>query len=231
MRVVKDKINKLKRMLVVVMIPDFNIEKVDISELKKHPRNYREHPNDQLNHIIDSISKNGLYKNIVIAKDGTILAGHGVVEALKKMGVSSVPVIRLNVLPDDTEAIKVLIGDNEISRLGEINDIELTALLKELKDKDVANLMGTGYDEMMLANLVMVSRHQNEIKDFNEAAEWVGVGGFIKSSKNFFIVVNFREESDKVAFFELLKQDYSPKLKSIWFPDKQNEDPSSLKVE
>ena len=63
-------------------------EMTPVSDLKPHPRNYKDHPDDQLEHIIESIKSTGFYRNIVIAQDGTILAGHGVVAAAKKMGLT-----------------------------------------------------------------------------------------------------------------------------------------------
>lgn len=215
----------------VVLSENFKVEEIPISELKNHPRNYREHPDDQLKHLISSIQKNGIYKNIVISKDNTILAGHGVVKALKKMGFDKVPVIRLNFSSDDSEALKILVGDNEIGRLGEINDIELSNMLKQLRDKDVQDLLGTGYDELMLANLLMVSRASSEIKDFNEAAEWVGMTDFERPRGAIDIVVNFRTEEDRISFFSFVGQKYSSKTKSIWWPEKHDEDTSSLKFE
>ena len=57
------------------------IETIDIEKLIPHPDNYKEHPDQQLDHIIRSIEDHGFYRNVVIAKDNTILAGHGVVLA------------------------------------------------------------------------------------------------------------------------------------------------------
>lgn len=58
-------------------------KKIDISSLKPHPKNYRQHPEDQLAHLVRSIKQNGVYKNIVVSSDMTILAGHGIAEACK----------------------------------------------------------------------------------------------------------------------------------------------------
>ena len=73
-----------------------SVRQVAISGLRPHPRNYREHPEDQLEHIKASIVENGFYRNVVAARDGTILAGHGVVLAATAMGLRKVPVIRLD---------------------------------------------------------------------------------------------------------------------------------------
>lgn len=55
----------------------YDIEHVDPKRLKPHPRNYRGHPDDQLAHIERSIRDNGVYRNVLVARDYTILAGHG----------------------------------------------------------------------------------------------------------------------------------------------------------
>ena len=151
------------------------IKYVSVSELKPHPKNYRAHPDDQLEHIIQSIKDNGHYRNVVVAQDNIILAGHGVVKASSKMGLESIPVVQLDVPHDDPKAIKVLTGDNEIAHLGLVDDRLLTELLKEVKDYDMNGLLGTGYDDAMLASLVMVTRPKSEIEDFDAAAEWVGM--------------------------------------------------------
>ena len=82
----------------------------------------------------------------MVAEDSTILAGHGVVIAAKKMGLKTVPIIRLKVAADDPRALKVLAGDNEIGHLGEVNDRALTDLLKDLQSAE-NGLLGTGYDD------------------------------------------------------------------------------------
>jgi ParB-like chromosome segregation protein Spo0J len=118
------------------------LEEVALDQLKPHPRNYQEHPDDEIEHIMESIKTHGFYRNIVIAQDGTILAGHGVVIAARRLGYTSIPAIRTNYLYDDTDALKLLIGDNEIRHLAEVDDRALTVLLKELREID--DLLGTG---------------------------------------------------------------------------------------
>lgn len=138
-------------------IPTFTVEIVPIDTLKPHPRNYKQHPDDQLEHIITMIRQHGHYRNIVISSDNYILAGHGVVLASKKMGLVEVPVHRLDVGYEHPEAIKVLVADNEIAHLAEQDDRLLSELLKGIVDDGSTDLKGTGFDEMMLVNLIFVS--------------------------------------------------------------------------
>lgn len=214
---------------------EFNTEAVAIAELRDHPRNYRAHPDDQLEHIIESIKEHGFYRNIVVTQDGTILAGHGVVKAARKMGLAEVPVIRLDVDPNSARALKVLTGDNEISHLGEIDDRLLSELLKEVKDIDLTGLLGTGYDEMMLANLIMVTRPANEIRDFNAAAAWVGMPGYDEGDERIKLIVSFRNEQDRKKFMEIINVPKPISTNgdtwSAWWPAKDRDDLSSVRFE
>jgi hypothetical protein len=210
---------------------DFKTEIVPIAGLKEHPRNYREHPDDQLEHIIESIREHGLYRNIVIARDGTILAGHGVVKAVHKMGSEYIKVRRLDLDPNEPRALKVLTGDNESGRLAEVDDRALTEILKEIKDFDVDGLLGTGFDEMMLANLAFVTRPQSEIADFDEAAHWVGMPEFERDPQPMKVIINFRNEMDRAEFARILGLNFTDRTKSAWWPPKEKEDVSSLLFE
>ena len=207
------------------------IEYVSVTELKPHPKNYREHPDDQLEHIIQSIKDNGHYRNVVVAKDNIILAGHGVVRASDKMGLKTIPVVRLDVPHDDPKAMKVLTGDNEIAHLGVVNDRLLSELLKDIKDHDMDGLLGTGYDDAMLANLVLVTRDANEIEDFDAAAEWVGMPDYEKQAIPPKIIVSFENMEDRAAFGKLVGAPLTDKTKSIWYPYKEKDDTSSVRFE
>lgn len=208
---------------------DFKLETVAVTELRPHPQNYRSHPEDQLVHIIESIKEHGFYRNIVIARDGTILAGHGVVEAVRKMGLEYVPVIRLNVDPGEPRALKVLTGDNEISHLGEVDDRALSEMLKIIKEADEVGLVGTGYDEAMLANLIYVTRPESEVKDFDEAAHWVGMPEYQEGEKTIKIVVNFRSMEDRAEFLNILGiNGLSDSAKTTWWPFKDRNDRKAL---
>lgn len=209
-------------------------ELVEIADLKPHERNYRGHPADQLTHITQSIREHGFYRNVVVANDGTILAGHGVVDAATAEGITTIPVVRLDIGPNDPKALKVLTGDNELTRLAEIDDRLLSELLREIKDTDLDGLLGTGYDEQMLANLVFVTRPASEIGDFNEAAAWVGLPAYEEASTIPKVVVNFDNTEDRDAFLKRLKvkrQRGMGLVISIWWPDRPREDPVSLRFD
>jgi DNA modification methylase len=157
---------------------DFTLptEIVSIKDLKPHPRNYRKHPKEQLNHIVESIKENKIYRNVVIAKDNTILAGHGVIEGLQILEATEAPCIRLDIEPDSPEALKVLAGDNEIANLANDNTFLLAELLKEVSDK-TDNLIGTGYTDSTLEDLLDSLTKSSEGTEYQEP-EYQGDNGY-----------------------------------------------------
>lgn len=213
----------------------FVVEVVDASTLKPHPRNYKQHPEEQLRHIGEMLKEVGFFKNVVTAKDGTLLAGHGVVEAAKQVGLGhAVPIRRLDLEPNDPRALKVLAADNELGRFAESDDRALTMILKDILQNDPKGLVGTGYDEENLAALVMVTRPESEIRNFDAAAEWVGMPEFVSGAGDQFILTvqcqsaKDREEAAAklgVKNVRVMKQD---KIWTGWYPDRERNDLSSL---
>lgn len=214
------------------------IEQVKITDLRPHPKNYVTHPDDEIAHIMESIRKHGIYKNVVATKDGTILAGHGVVKACQRLGMEEVPALRLDIDPDDPRAIQIVIGDNEISHLREVNDRALSELLKGLNEVQDVGLLGTGYDEMMLANLVLVTRSEAEIPDVDAANEWAGAGGpeYHEGDGEIKLMLLFRNVEDRDAFIDEheIIMDGARKSRetvSVWWPPKERHDRASVKVD
>jgi hypothetical protein len=198
-------------------------ESADVATLRPHPQNYRTHTAEQLDHLCRSIEEHGLYRNVVVARDWTILAGHGVVEAAKKLQLPAVPVIRLDLAPSDPRALKLLIGDNQIAQLADVDDRQLTDMLKSISDSDLTTLLGTGYDAEQLAALVMVSRPASEIKDHDAAAEWVGLPSTNDQDTPLTVHVFCQTPADRAAFFKAIGATKKHVVvreskQSIWYP-------------
>jgi hypothetical protein len=204
-------------------------EEIALSQLKPHPRNYQKHPQDQLDHIKQSITDNGFYRHIVVANDYTILAGHGVTEAARQLGFDTVPVIRLPIGPESSKALKIMTGDNEINNLAEVDDRLLTELLKEILHVDDSALLGTGFNDEQLALLAMVSRPASEIADFDEAAEWVGMPTFENDGPKDKLIVHFESEDDKLDFAASIGYTITNRTKYIYWPDRERRDIASLR--
>jgi hypothetical protein len=216
-----------------------------LNTLRPHPRNYRKHPEDQIAHLQASLSAYGFFRRIVVANDGTILAGHGIAQAASALSREvfervvvggMVPVIQFPFGPNDPRALKLVAVDNEIGRFAEVDDRALTELLRDIH-KEIDGLMGTGYDEKMLAALAMVTRPDSEIASFDAAAEWVGLPEF--NSGNGTIILSIRCLSVEVRNEALAKLGLDPtkcktvlnndgNILSTWLPPKENDDLKSL---
>lgn len=212
----------------------FKTERISIEKLTPHPRNYQEHPQDQLDQIIESINTHGFYRNIIVARDNTILAGHGVVLAATQMGKKRVPIIRLDIDPDDPRALKVLTSDNEINNLAVVDDRALTEMLREIMHTD-QGLGGSGFNPEQLAALTLVTRDAQEIGDKNTAAEWVGMPEFEPIDHSPKLMISFENEADRDTLMELIGNSIIIKrVGLVWtikWPEKARDDLSSVRFE
>lgn len=189
---------------------------VPLADLRPHPRNYRSHPEDQLDHLMASLREHGWYRPIVIARDQTILAGHGIAEAARRLGLETAPVVPLDLDPEEPRALKVLTADNELGRFAEVDDRLLSELLREVKDAAPDGLSGTGYDEAMLAGLVMVTRPASEIADFDEAAHWVGMPDYEAGEDQVKLVITFPGEAERGELLATLGLPVDKKARQTW---------------
>jgi ParB-like chromosome segregation protein Spo0J len=129
---------------------------VPIDKLTAHPRNYKKHPEAQIQRLITSLGRFGQGRSIV-CQDGPegylIVAGHGIVEAAKKLRYTE---LRADILPAawDADAVEgYLIADNMHSQGGEDDMVVLSQLLQEQQDAgfDLASL---GTDEESLRQML-----------------------------------------------------------------------------
>ena len=128
------------------------IEEVSVETLIPYARNSRTHSDSQVAQIAASIKEFGFTNPVLIDEDGGIIAGHGRVMAARKLGLDSVPAIRLGYL---TEAQKraYVIADNKLALNAGWDDEMLKLELQELKDMNF-DLGLTGFDPDELAKLL-----------------------------------------------------------------------------
>lgn len=198
--------------------PGSKKESAKVAGLVRHPKNYKEHPKEQLAHLAQSIREYGQYKNVVVARDGrTLLAGHGVVEAAKLAGVEKVDVVRLDLDPFSPAALKLVALDNESARGAISDDRALAEILRAIVDADVG-LLGTGYDEKGLLALEMILGAPKGTNDPD--SEWGGMPSFENEDQTAWgsVKVNFASEEDMKAFAKLVGQPVVSTTRSIWHP-------------
>jgi hypothetical protein len=207
------------------------IEMVAVTDLKPHPRNYREHPPEQIEHLAQSLREHDFYRPVVIARDATILAGHGITQAAIELGMTRVPVTRLDLDPVSPEALTILTGDNAVGRRAVQDDRDFTEILRDVRD-ETGDLVGTGYDENILGALLLSTRSAAEIRDANQAMEWVGLAEYEPVPLPIKTIFSHATEADQDALLEML--DATPHKRtlntvSVWWPPRELDDPRSLR--
>ncbi len=129
------------------------IEQWAVKDLKAYSRNSRTHDKKQVDRVAASISEFGFTNPVLIQDDGTIIAGHGRLEAAKKLKLASVPCLRLSHLtPEQIKAY--VIADNALAELaGWDNDI-LKLELGDLQMLDFdLDLLGLDNLDKLLAQM------------------------------------------------------------------------------
>jgi DNA modification methylase len=108
------------------------IEYCPVSQLRPYDQNARIHSKKQIRQIADSVNRFGFTNPILTADDGSVIAGHGRLEAAKLLGMSEVPTVRLSHL-SAIERRAYILADNKLALNAgwdrEILAIELQALV------------------------------------------------------------------------------------------------------
>lgn len=130
---------------------------IPISDIIPHERNYRSHPDEQLSDLGASHKRFSQYRSVVLWQrpNGKYIqvAGHGIVEAMKRNWAVEV---RADILPEDTpqsEIDAILVADNNLALKASDDETALVQLLQEQADAgyDLASL---GSDEESLRQML-----------------------------------------------------------------------------
>src|SRR4051812_18989057 len=113
--------------------PRFIVIYVPIDFVVPDPRNPRLHSRDQVKVIANSIASFGFNAPLLLDKKSRVVAGHGRLEAAKFLGMTEVPVIRLEHLTD-AQAKAYMFADNKVHDLSSFDDNLLALHLKELQE-------------------------------------------------------------------------------------------------
>src|SRR6056297_3272730 len=106
------------------------IEYVALHDLNPSSRNARTHDNRQIRQLVESIKSFGFTNPLLIDEENGIIAGHGRLEAAKRLDMIEVPAIRLTKLSEQRKRA-LMLADNKIA-LNASWDLDLLA--EELAD-------------------------------------------------------------------------------------------------
>lgn len=127
-------------------LTDLAVRYQPINCLIPHPRNSRVHSKHQVRRIAESIKEFGFTNPVLIARDNTIIAGHGRVAAAALLGMDRVPTIELQQLSQDQVRAYILADNKLAERAGWDNSI-LAIELQYLTNLDMNfDVTLTGFD-------------------------------------------------------------------------------------
>ncbi len=126
--------------------------KKKVSELIPYINNSRTHSEEQITQIVSSIKEFGFTNPILIDKDNSIIAGHGRLQAVKRLGYEEVPCILISGLTK-TQIKALIIADNQLA-LNAGWDLEKLSVEIEGLEEDKFDLSLLGFEEDFLKDLL-----------------------------------------------------------------------------
>ena len=138
------------------------IEKVKISDLLEYKYNAKEHPEWQIEQIVNSIKQFGFNDPIAIDENNTIIEGHGRLYALQEMGETEVDCIRLSHLDEEQKRAYILVHN----KLTMNTDFDLDLLQLELDNIIDIDMSDFGFE---ISKEMEVETNKNtEIKEIQD---------------------------------------------------------------
>ena len=137
------------------------IEYVSIGELKPYERNAKLHPKEQVEQIKNSIREFGFNDPVAVWKDAEIIEGHGRLLAAQELGLTEIPIIRLDSLTDQQRRAYMLAHN----KLTMNSDFDLNILAEEIEnilDFDMSNF---GFDVVFDEDEVVEDDYTPEVPE------------------------------------------------------------------
>lgn len=109
-----------------------------MDSLRPDPRNARKHSADQIATLAKLIQRFGFTAPLIVTAEGGLVAGHGRLEAARRLGMAEVPILRAPDGWSEADVRAYMLADNQVALSAEWDD---EMLREELR------LLGTaGYD-------------------------------------------------------------------------------------
>jgi len=125
------------------------IEYLPVEKLRPYERNARTHSDAQIDAIAESIRQFGFNAPVLIDDDDGVIAGHARLAAARKLGLDTVPCVRLSHL-NDAQRRAYILADNRLAEMA-VWDVPLLSLeVNDLILEDV-DLSFLDLDALLLA--------------------------------------------------------------------------------
>jgi DNA modification methylase len=126
--------------------------KKKVSELIPYINNSRTHSEEQITQLISSIKEFGFTNPILLSPDNSIIAGHGRLQAVKRLGHEEVPCIIVEGLTK-TQIKALIIADNQLALNAGWDLEKLSVEIEGLKDEDF-NIDILGFEDDFIKDLL-----------------------------------------------------------------------------
>lgn len=145
-------------------IDPMKIEAVEIDKILAYSKNAKKHPEKQIKQVAESIQRFGWAQPLVVDAKNNLVIGHCRLLAAKKMGLTSVPVMRMENLTKE-EANALRLADNKLNE----SEWDMNLVIEELKDLKLANfdIKLTGFDEDLI---IEPGERDNDVPDVPKTA-------------------------------------------------------------
>jgi hypothetical protein len=160
------------------------------NKLKPYPNNPKEHPEEQIDKLVGSITEYGFVQPLVVNDEGQVIIGHGRLKAAKRIGMDEVPVIEASHLTNAQQKA-LRLADNRIAETGW--DMEKLGTEFEGLDEMDFDLDFTGFDESEIEDATGVDQRDMP-EDMSENIE-----------SKYQVIVDFDTESAADDLYEELR--------------------------
>ncbi|WP_318987454.1 site-specific DNA-methyltransferase [Falsiroseomonas ponticola] len=135
------------------MQPDLAVVSLPVAALVPYAENARTHSAAQVAQIAASIAEFGFVNPVLVDAAGVLVAGHGRVMAAQRLGMASVPAIRLAHLTE-AQARALRLADNQIALNSGWDEALLAAEIARIRDEAAVDLDVLGFSGMELDRLL-----------------------------------------------------------------------------
>jgi hypothetical protein len=183
---------------------------VPINKLIPHPENPNKHSSNQIDRLVKIIKYQGFRRPVTVSNQtGFITVGHCRVEAAKKIGMKSLPVIYQD-YEDSTQEYADLVADNAIDEWSELDFSIINSKVPDLGPELDIELLGINDFEIDFADkLSMVNKG-------DENSEWVGMPEFEQGETEIRLSICFKTENEREKFVKKHELEITSKRQNQW---------------
>ena len=134
--------------------PAAQVEMWQVADLVPYAKNARQHPPEQIDQIAVSMERFGFTIPMLVAEDGTIIAGHGRLMAAAQLGLAEVPVMIARGWSEEDRRLYTL-ADNRLAEIAEWDPEMLRIEIEELReDFGIEDMSLIGFSAEDLAEIL-----------------------------------------------------------------------------